>query len=89
VTQRHEMAILGALPAVFASAALLSPGITGCACTEKWYTSGARSRQHIGSHIERLKAKAAQSVSDGKLEDEVARLKRANQELRTKNRDAF
>jgi hypothetical protein len=47
---------------------------------------GARSRHHIGSHIERLKAKAAQSVSDGKLEDEVARLKRANQELRTKNR---
>jgi hypothetical protein len=47
---------------------------------------GARSRHHIGSHIERLKAKAAQSASDGKLEDEVARLKRANQELRTKNR---
>ena len=38
VTQ-HKMAILGAPPAVFASAALLSPGITGCACTEKWYTS--------------------------------------------------
>ena len=37
-------------------------------------------------YIERLKAQAAQSVSDGKLEDEVARLKRANQELRTKNR---
>ena len=47
---------------------------------------GARSRHHIGSHIERLKAKAAQSARDGKLEDEVARLKRANQELRTKNR---
>ena len=38
MTQRHEMAILGAPPAVFTSAALLSPGITGCACTEKWYT---------------------------------------------------
>ena len=37
-------------------------------------------------YIERLKAQAAQSVSDGKLEDEVARLKRANQELHTKNR---
>ena len=31
-------ALLRAPPAVFASAALLSPGITGCACTEKWYT---------------------------------------------------
>ena len=40
---------------------------------------------HCG-YIERLKAQAAQSVSNGKLEDEVARLKRANQELRTKNR---
>ena len=39
VTQRHEMVILGAPPAVFASAALLSSGITGFACTEKWYTS--------------------------------------------------
>ena len=39
VTQRHEMTILGAPAAVFASAALLSPGITGFACTEKWYTS--------------------------------------------------
>jgi hypothetical protein len=39
VTQRHEMTILGAPPAVFASAALLSSGITGFACTEKWYTS--------------------------------------------------
>ena len=39
MTQRHEMTILGAPPAVFASAALLSPGVTGFACTEKWYTS--------------------------------------------------
>lgn len=45
-------------------------------------TNAERQRRYI----ERLKAQAAQSVSDGKLEDEVGRLKRANQELRTKNR---
>jgi hypothetical protein len=45
-------------------------------------SNAERQRRYIG----RLKAQAAQSVSDGKLEGEVARLKLANQELRTKNR---
>ena len=37
MTQRHEMAILRAPPAMFASAAFFIAGITGCACAEKWY----------------------------------------------------
>jgi hypothetical protein len=45
-------------------------------------SNAERQRRYIG----RLKAQAAQYVSDGKLEGEVARLKRAHQELRTKNR---